>query len=523
MPEPLTPVTTQRTPSGNVDVDLLEVVPARPGQARSAPVGGAVGARGRRPSAAREEVAGGRARRRRRSPPGGPRRATRPPASPAPGPMSTSRSAARMIASSCSTTTTELPASRSRCDDRDQAADVARVQADRRLVQHVERVDQPRAERRRQGHALRLAAREGPRRAVERQVVQPDPVEVVEPASRTWSRTRRATGFARRVGRGRRGTRAASPIVMAESRGDVEPADLDGQRLGPEPGPAAGGAGASSPAIGSGRPGRASCTTSTPAAGRTRAGPGSPCRGRPRRSAAPARASVARTARRSAGRAPGRASSRSCELAAVGRGRPGGDRAVAERLRRVGDDPAEVEVDDPAEPLARRAGAERAVVAEEPGVGLEVIEPAARAAPALVEGQRLGLGDRPGTARAPWRRPSRSSRAAARAPREPRTRRSTTTSIDAVGRHRAGRPAVERDRPGRRPGPGRSRPRGGRRPGRRGRTRGGPPAGRRPGSGSPRAGRRSPRTTVAGSAGSTVVAADRGRRPGRPGRRAGAR
>ena len=45
-------------------------------------------------------------------------------------------------------------------EDVEQPLVVARVQADRRLVQHVERADQRRAERGREVDALRLAARE---------------------------------------------------------------------------------------------------------------------------------------------------------------------------------------------------------------------------------------------------------------------------------------------------------------------------------------------------------------------------
>ncbi|MCK7519432.1 MAG: hypothetical protein MZV64_17720 [Ignavibacteriales bacterium] len=47
-----------------------------------------------------------------------------------------------------------------------QAGVVARVQADRRLIQHVQHAHQPRADLRRQADALRLAARERAGRAV---------------------------------------------------------------------------------------------------------------------------------------------------------------------------------------------------------------------------------------------------------------------------------------------------------------------------------------------------------------------
>ncbi len=59
-------------------------------------------------------------------------------------------------------------------EDGDQPLVVARVQADRRLVEHVERADQRRPERRRQVDPLRLAARERRRQPVEREVVEAD-------------------------------------------------------------------------------------------------------------------------------------------------------------------------------------------------------------------------------------------------------------------------------------------------------------------------------------------------------------
>jgi hypothetical protein len=64
--------------------------------------------------------------------------------------------------------------------DPDEAVAVARVQADRRLVEHVERPHQAGAQARRQADPLRLAARERPRHAVERQVVQADLVEIAQ-------------------------------------------------------------------------------------------------------------------------------------------------------------------------------------------------------------------------------------------------------------------------------------------------------------------------------------------------------
>ena len=65
--------------------------------------------------------------------------------------------------------------------DRDQPQVVARVQADRRLVEHVQRADQRRAERGRQVDALRFAARQRRRQPIERQVVEADVAQERQP------------------------------------------------------------------------------------------------------------------------------------------------------------------------------------------------------------------------------------------------------------------------------------------------------------------------------------------------------
>ncbi len=58
--------------------------------------------------------------------------------------------------------------------DLDQTAAVARMQADGRLVEHVERIDQRRADRGGEIDALQLAAGERARLAVEREIFQTD-------------------------------------------------------------------------------------------------------------------------------------------------------------------------------------------------------------------------------------------------------------------------------------------------------------------------------------------------------------
>ena len=161
----------------DVDVDVPEVVGGGAADAEREAGHRAAALRGHRDAApAAEERAGERAARAAEQAIGGPansrsrRRARR-----RPGPRSITWSAARMMAGSCSTTTTVLPWSRRRWSRRHQALGVARVQADRRLVEDVERVHERRADGGGQVDALELAARERARLAVERQVARGRP------------------------------------------------------------------------------------------------------------------------------------------------------------------------------------------------------------------------------------------------------------------------------------------------------------------------------------------------------------
>ena len=63
----------------------------------------------------------------------------------------------------------------------DQPAVVALMQADRRLVEHVQHADESRADLGRQPNALRLTAGQRARRPGQRQVVQPDVEQEAEP------------------------------------------------------------------------------------------------------------------------------------------------------------------------------------------------------------------------------------------------------------------------------------------------------------------------------------------------------
>ena len=66
-------------------------------------------------------------------------------------------------------------------EDADEPTGVAAVQADGRLVEHIERADQLRAERGRQLDALRLAARERRGEPFEREVFEPHVFQIGEP------------------------------------------------------------------------------------------------------------------------------------------------------------------------------------------------------------------------------------------------------------------------------------------------------------------------------------------------------
>ena len=122
LPEPETPVTAvkqpererrRRRPAG------CARAPRRPSSLRSGPVAGAAGGAGiaRRP---RQVGAGERRPACASSSATSPEATTRPPCSPAPGPMSITWSAARIVSSSCSTTITVLPRSRSARERLDQ-------------------------------------------------------------------------------------------------------------------------------------------------------------------------------------------------------------------------------------------------------------------------------------------------------------------------------------------------------------------------------------------------------------------
>ncbi len=97
-----------------------------------------------------------------------------PPSAPAPGPMSTTTSASRIVSSSCSMTISVLPRSRSVLSVAKQPRVIALMQSDRRFVQDVQHADERRTDLRRQTNALRFAARKRRRRARKIQISEAD-------------------------------------------------------------------------------------------------------------------------------------------------------------------------------------------------------------------------------------------------------------------------------------------------------------------------------------------------------------
>ena len=104
----------------------------------------------------------------------------------------------------------------------DHAPHVARVQADRRLVEHEQRVDQRGAERGREVDALHLAAGQRARLAVERQVAEADAHQEVE--ARADLAEQQVGGLVERRRQRQRGEEAADALDRQQHQVvDVEP------------------------------------------------------------------------------------------------------------------------------------------------------------------------------------------------------------------------------------------------------------------------------------------------------------
>ena len=113
LPDPETPVTATKQPSGNSTSMSWRLFSRAPLSSSRSPSAGRRTC-GTRISFPPERYCPVRERSSARRPSRSPEWTTSPPCSPAPGPMSTTWSAARMVSSSCSTTITVLPRSRSR-------------------------------------------------------------------------------------------------------------------------------------------------------------------------------------------------------------------------------------------------------------------------------------------------------------------------------------------------------------------------------------------------------------------------
>ena len=130
---------------------------------------------------------------------------------------------------------------------REQAVVVALVQADRRLVQHVHDAGEPGSDLRGEADPLRLAAGERLRRAVERQVIEADVVEEREPAHDLLDDLlgdRELLAFELQIARNRPIASLSGERRYLEDRARRGAfADLDEARLAPQPRAAAFGAG----------------------------------------------------------------------------------------------------------------------------------------------------------------------------------------------------------------------------------------------------------------------------------------
>ena len=125
----------------------------------------------------------------------------------------------------------------------EQARVVARVQADGGLVEHVAHAPQAGAELGGEPDALRLAAGERGRGAVEAQVAEADALEKGEPRADLVHHGAADGGLAPRQAQAREPAREPRHRQRREL-GDAAPAEAHRERLGPQPAPAAGGAGA---------------------------------------------------------------------------------------------------------------------------------------------------------------------------------------------------------------------------------------------------------------------------------------
>ena len=245
LPDPLTPVTRHKTPSGNSTVTFFRLFPLRAGQADPAVIGRAAAAVGAETAPAGQIIArqavgrllhlGGRAL-----------KDDLAAAFAGPGPDLddlVGRANDRLFVFHDDH---RVAAVAELLDGGKQLMDVAGMKADRRLVEHVEHVYQARTQRGGQRHAADLAAAEGAQRAVERQVAEPHRLEIRQPRLHLFEH--HAADLPLPVGQlqiAKEGGRVAD--LHGENLADVLAAQPGGQGLGPQPRAAAGRAGAKTP------------------------------------------------------------------------------------------------------------------------------------------------------------------------------------------------------------------------------------------------------------------------------------
>ncbi len=254
----------------------------------------------------------------------------------------------------------------------EQLMDVARMKADRRLVEHVEHVHQARAQRGRQRHAADLAAAEGAQRAVERQIAEPHRLEIRQPRLHLFEH--HAADLPLPVGQlqiAKERGRVAD--LHGENLADVLAAQPCGQGLGPQPRAAAGRAGAK-----------------TPPAAQEHADvhlvfpPLQPGEKTLQPAKLPLRRPVKNQLPMPLGKLAERHVQGKVEVAGQGdqlfqfvgvrRRVPRGDGPFAQRLGRVGNDQVHVDADDVPETFALRTRPQRAVEAVQPRLGRRILD-----------------------------------------------------------------------------------------------------------------------------------------------------
>ena len=358
------------------------------------------------------------------------------------------------------------------------------VQADRRLVQHVQHADQPGADLGGQPDPLRLAAGQRRRRPVQRQVVQADVEQEAEPGVDLLEHPP-GDLLSRSDSSSASSSLASSPIGSAAVVGDRPAVHRDGQRHRLEPGAVAGRAGHLAHELGEPLPAGVALGLGVPPldvgdraleVGVVRPLPAVPVL------VPDVHLVVVAVQQRLAGRGrqpgprrvdaePERVAERldqPHEVVADVPAAPGADRAVGQRPGRVGDDQLRVDLHLGAEAGAVRAGAPGRVERERPR--LELVERQV----VVQAGQVLGVHplavrvvvrqvDEVQHDHAAGQRRARSppSRSAAAGPTPSPSSRSTTTSIVCFSYFFSagsspGHRRVQPDRSCRRPGPGSS-------------------------------------------------------------------